>query len=273
MEEKYTTQILAYLKDQLPADDKAAFEQAMATDKTLAEEVQLYEDLYDVHEVIGDEELTATIQGAGDAYFNKVAIAKSPETIDIEKEGRGEEGKSVSMKWVLGMAAGFLLLLAVGAWWIGRNYSDEALAMNSFADHQITSFVRSPNNQNDPFASGLTALNEHQYQEAISFFTSIKTNPAFSNEATLYLALAQFKAGDYAGAQSNARIVMENSSQFSPKAKWLLVNVLLAQNGADDGEFQRLLGEMARDDGNPYYQKSALQLQQDLTTFWRRIVW
>lgn len=268
MEEKYTSQILAYLNNQLTKADKIAFEKAMVADKALAEAVRLYEDLYDVHEVIADETLAATIQGANDAYFNKTATAKPIGIDGLERKDRGDkERKSVALKWGLGLAASFLLLLAIGSWWAGRNYSHENLAMNNFNNKQIISFVRSTGDTtNDPFAEGLAALNKYDYETAIVFFTPLVTEVSFKNEAQLYLALAQFKAGDYANAQVNAREVMEKKSQFAPKAKWLLVNALLA-NGETGAAFQQLLNEMINDDANPYYQKKAQTLQEDLGIF------
>ena len=274
MEEKYINQIVAYLNNDLSAQDKTAFDQAMASDEDLVAEVQLYRDLYDVHEVIGDEELAASIQGANDVYFNKAATAVPTDTTGSEEKEEPIEGKNVRLKWVLSLAAGFLLLLAVGSWWAGRNYSDKALAANSFTNNQITSFVRSTGDAtNDPFADGLTALNNNNYEDATTFFSAFSEQDAAYNEALLYLALAQFKAGDYTNAQANARIVIENSPQFLPKAKWLLMNVLLAQKGNEDGEFQRLLGEMVSDDSNPYYQKSAQNLREGLDAFWRGVIW
>ena len=273
MEEKYINQIVAYLNNDLSTQDKTAFDQAMANDENLATEVQLYRDLYDVHEVIGDEELTASIQGASAAYFDKAVIGVSTDTTGSEETKAPIEGKRARLKWMLSMAAGFLLLLAVGSWWAGRNYSDEALAVNSFSDNQITSFVRSTGGAtNDPFADGLTALNQNKYEAAITFFSAFSEQDAAYNEAVLYLALAQFKAGDYANAQGNAQLVIEQSPQFSAKAKWLLVNVLLA-SGETGNDFQQLLAEMVADGDNPYYQKSAQTLQKDLGAFWREFVW
>ncbi|GEM_PF-3216353 len=273
MEEKYINQIVAYLNNDLSAQDKTAFDQAMASDEDLVAEVQLYRDLYDVHEVIGDEELAASIQGANDVYFNKAATAVPTDTAGSEAKEAPIEGKNVRLKWVLSLAAGFLLLLAVGGWWAGRDYSNEALAANSFTNNQITSFVRSTGDAtNDPFAGGLTALNQNNYEDAITFFSAFSEQDASYNEAVLYLALAQFKAGEYANAQSNAQLVIEQSPQFSAKAKWLLVNVLLA-NGETGNDFQQLLTEMAADEDNPYYQNKAIQLQKKLNVFWRGLTW
>lgn len=265
--EEQDNQIIAYLNNQLSAKDKTAFELVMQKDKTLADEVDLYSDLYEVHEQIGEETLVATIQSVNDAYFQKAAI----ENVAANEQGTST-GKSSLLKWGLSVAAGFLLLLAVGSWWAHQNYSDESLAVNSFTNKQITSFVRSTNNAiNDPFAEGLVALNNQDYTKATAFFSAFRAEATFYKEAQLYLALAQFKARDYKSAQANARIVMQTSSQFVPKAKWLLMNALLA-NRETEGEFQQLLVELANDVDNPYYQKNAQILQRNLDVFWRKLI-
>lgn len=281
MDEKYSEQILDYINGRLTPAQHQTFENELNKNATLAKEVALYKDLYEVQEVIGDEELKAAIEAAEEDLEEEDFFKKTATELAAELEGQVEskeavvreiKGRSIWLRPLLSIAANLLLFFAIGTWWSNNNYNNHSLANNHFAETEMSRFVRG-NGQvaEDNFAEGLKAMDIKDYGGATEFFENItEDNPAY-NEARLYLALSQFKAGDYTNAKNNAKLVANQSQQFAPKAQWLLVNTMLANNETDL-KFQALLEKIASDAAHPFYQKKAKNLQRQLASVWRNFV-
>jgi len=279
MEEKYTSQILAYLNQQLGEDDKAAFEQAMARDKALAEEVQLYEDLYDVHEVIEEEALVATIQEVNDAHFNKIVTITNPQDIAVvEKEQKRNKGKYIALKWVLSLAASFLLVLAVGSWWAGQHYSNEALVTinhNPLLDNiQANNII----NQTILKKAELNFFNQDfkSAVEQLSLITKDDGNDFY--KAQYLLAFAKFRLKDYNKAIELFNRLLNEYYEFLPiefknndQIKWTRLLALIGNNQSSEAFFKEEL-DYFLNGKSEIYKKKAIVLQNAIESPWRNLV-
>ena len=129
MDEKFNDQILDYLNGHLEDAEKSAFEVEMNQNPILAEEVDLYINLYDVHEVIGEEDLTESIQLTAAELEQGDFFQRIEKELITEQENKAKKistnepivkdlpTSKFSRRNLLSLAASILLLMAIGSWW------------------------------------------------------------------------------------------------------------------------------------------------------------
>lgn len=189
-----------------------------------------------------------------------------------KEEAKPAGGKVVSMSatWVrLAAAASVALLLGWFGWqWAGTQYSDQAL----FASHYekpVDQAFRAGNTQH-PFQSGFEALQTGNLNAAVAFFNNIASNDDRYDEAQYYLGHSYLQLKSYADAiKAFTRAADGQDARFKEKAEWNLVLTYLEAGMVNEPAFTTLIKEMVDNTGHSYHTQ-AVQLQQELGSFWRR---
>lgn len=273
MEEQRDQQIIAYLNNELSATEKAAFELAIAADKALAEEVELYGDLYDVHEAMGEDAAWKnTIQSANDAYFKQTTVTANP----IIKEKTAAAPNFRILKWGLSVAAGFLLLLAVGVWWANRNYGDEALVVQFHAPLLDNIQADTPL-EKDLLKAGETYFFNGDFESAKSSFALIQSeNGQAYYKAQFLLAFANFRTGDYAASIQGFNQILSEHFELLPiayqnedKIRWTRLLAYLGNGQFEDALFQEELAYFLNGKSE-IYRNQAKTIQEKLNSPWRK---
>lgn len=260
-DEQREQRILDYVNGKMNEEDHRKMEAEINADDSLKKEVTFYQDIAKTTQKMEDDELRRLLSEtdhelAGEGFFESEPKARSRGIFPIWK--------------AVAVAASLALLLIVG-WWHGNyNYNNQALAERHFDAGVVQNMVRSNGGSDSPLSSGMTALSSRNYEEAISFFESIPDSSGQYPEARLYLAIARYQSGDFKSAFSQSSEVSESTSRFRQKARWLQINSLLELNETDT-PFQTLLDEAVIDDTDPFYQKKALELRDDLESIWRKL--
>lgn len=280
MEDKFSTyKIEEYVNGKLDEQEKISFELLMAKDKELAKEVALYKSIANVSEVKGDEELDTLISGIGkeleeEDFFIPEGKRQDSQSETVKSEinkPTDSEAEILPFRLItlISIAASFLVLCLVGGgWWAKANYSDRALTQQNFDQATINTMIRGEGTKTNILSSGLEALANKNYKEAIPLFESISESEDLYPNARLYLALAQFKIEAYSDAAVNAKTVANLKTRFQEKARWLQINSMLA-GGQTNEEFEALLDDLANNSSDDYYKTKAQQLKKEYHSIWR----
>jgi len=123
----------------------------------------------------------------------------------------------------------------------------------------------------DAFAQGLLAMKEENFTQATNFFEGITPTSEQYTEAQLYLSYIAYQQKNYAAAIDKATIVRSSDDLVQrQKAEWLQIQAMLA-NRQTDQNFQNLLVKIATENRH-LFQKEAIQLQKDMNSIWRKII-
>ncbi|MEM9887267.1 MAG: outer membrane protein assembly factor BamD [Bacteroidota bacterium] len=259
MEDKYN--IADYIKGRMSPEDQAAMEQQIQLDKDLAADVDFYKDLQGF----------ADLKNQMDAF--DADLQEETKIVEMKPQAKV---RRLNLRRTMSLAASFLVLLVAGGLWFSNtNYSDQALSSKNVdrLDWLATNDSRQGGSENiDPFKTGIDALQDKDYAAAIDFFESIPKSDATWSQARLQLAYAQYQSTNYQNAKTTLdELIQENRSTINrQKAEWLKLQVLLASGQSKD-EFEQLLNTISTN-AQHLFQPQALEMQQDLNTFWRKLI-
>ncbi len=260
-DDKLERKIVDYVNGQMGEAERRVFEQQMAENKELSNEVDFYRSVSETSSKMEDDELRRLISQADQELAREDFFEAQPSA---------KVRRMQPLRRVLAIAASLAVLLVAGWWYADSNYSNQALADRYFDADVTQSMVRSDNRTEGPLATGLQALSTGQLEEAIAFFEAVPDSSGNYLESRLYLALAHYQSKDFKAAHDIANEVSTSTSRFQQKARWLQLNSLLLLN--ETGTiFRLLLDEAVNDDTDPYYQKKAVELQQEANSFWRKL--
>lgn len=266
MENNDDQRIIKYLNGQLTDTEKKAFEKEMATDWEFAAEVDFYRDINTVTNHISEKKLKDKISGVvgeleGEGFFNENKNENATRQLKITR-------------LVLAIAASLLILAIAGFWYANNNYSDKALASKYFNAETTISTVRSETGTVNKYEEGLLLLEKKEYDKAIAFFKRLLTGNDLTDEnkfePAYYLALVYYQKDEFAKAANTSLPIATSSSRWQPKGRWLHLNALLSLGQTDEG-FYNFLEAAREDDSDPFYQKQAVGLGDEMDSFWRRL--
>ncbi len=219
-ERNYESQIDAYLLGELLGAERSEFEQALAQDPELAQQVEEQRLLMEGLQFHGNEQLRARLKN----------IHQQAETTATEtSEKTNAKVRRFPLRTLLTAAATLALLIiatlllrtgpASGPEIFAQHYDAYSLSLTNRSEpgvdenlaqidelyaqgnyEAILPLVRQvlPTRPNDPLlkmAGGIAALESKQYQEAIRYFQAIRQEPdsPLADQATWYLALTHLR--------------------------------------------------------------------------------
>jgi hypothetical protein len=235
-----------YLKNQMNPADQQAFEQEMAGDSTLAEEVSSFRDIQQIVNVAGDETFLATLQS-------------------IEKE-LAEPAKPVApvrplwnRRLAIGIAAAILILLA-GIWVFQPKTTDSsALFADNFQAYPPPARLRGESTQNQIWDAARTAYLQENYAQAAQQFEALLAQDSLQQP----LYLVHFYAGisqlakvppQLPAAIDHLLFVAATDSDYYQPAQWYLA-LAYVRNG-EEHQAKALLEKMAAESS---YRKDAVE--------------
>jgi tetratricopeptide (TPR) repeat protein len=237
-------EIEKYLHGELEADEKKAFEQAMASDKALAAEVTLYQQteqqlLGKASAVAGEAQLTQQLNRLNKEYFG--AKDEVP-VINIKKRKR-------LYYYIGGAAAALLAIFLLQPLLHTQKSADELYADNAGNIYSFGSTARSGKSSEPDAVALFTAK---KYREALAILEPISTNNAdtllakavcyvetgntdkaleiynglaavnnYTNKANLHKAMLYLKKGDKAACRKALEQIPKDADQYDTAAKLL----------------------------------------------------
>lgn len=263
MEEKYNyDDIERFAKGKLDEEELADFKQKIQQDQELKEEADFYGEVVDVFRLKGMiKDADAELDKAG--FFNTAAPSPTKSN-PLKPLGRR----------ILAYAATIsILLIATAFLYSNLTYSNAALASLDAAELGLDlddTGMRSGEAAADAFADGIASLSAADYAAASRFFETITPENEAYTQAQLYLAFAHYKQNNYADAAESAqKATPALDAATRQKAEWVLLNSLLRINRVN--EFQELLAQIAANNDHRY-QEAAKELEQNLNSPWRSLV-
>ena len=260
MEDRYD-KIQAYIHGELEAADLQAFEQEIASDPGLRQEVELHRIADDSIELLIEQNLRADL---------KDLAAETTESASDEEAASGGARIVEIRRFTqrLAVAASVLVVIGFfGAFYLGSNYTDRALARDFYVE---TSGLRSTSTTpGDALSDGRTLLQNEQFSAAAEFFASVD-NPQLATEATYYEGLAHYGNEAYLEAMTAFdQVLTTDDVRFREKAEFNYLLATMAAGAAEDNDrFEEILNAIANNPDHLAY-REVQELQEKRSSFWR----
>ena len=281
---KYIDLLDRHYKNELNDKEITVFNKKLGEDQEFAKEYELYQSMIitlklEKRKRIKEQLKKVKKQLDEEGFFQEKKTTKEKEPILVDTQQISTATKTAKISptrsgrqfWLIGIAASFLLLIgAFGL--IQTQYSNKALADASI----LYSKAGVPRGEpaKNPLEQGRDALEDGNFKEASQFFETIPSTDEYYVNARFYLAYAQYQLAAYQKTIDNTRLVLSQQpldAEFKYKSEWLLIQTLLATDQINSNEFQQLFTKITEDTKHRYY-KQALELSQNLNSFWRKLV-
>jgi tetratricopeptide (TPR) repeat protein len=234
-----------YLDGRLSPEAMAAFEQEVAKNPDLAREVEAVKDTYKAAEVLAQLE---TRKQVGKLF--------------AETQSSGRKAP----RWIMGIAAGFSILLAGAYLFAYLGYSDQTLAQKAFVPYpdRITTMGDATT---DFYKDGMQAYNEGRYEEAITLFRLIPDTVVNYDAIELYLGISLLQNGQLEEGEQQLSKVNQKKNAYSEASRWYLALSLVQQGKTK--EARPLLEAIVESES--YQNKQARQLLRKLNSPLRQL--
>lgn len=253
-----------FLQGNMDETERLSFEQEMAVDKELADEVAFRRD---VSKTISRKKLLASVANEleEENFFSQEeeqlqAVARNPR----------------KFRQYLAYAAAITVLLVAGLYWYAQhNFSDQRLAEVSFEDIRILDQTGSLKGQNQAQTSVLrqvTAdLQASDYGAADRKLDQLLQESPENTAGLLYKAYLQHQQHSGATEEFIENILsLESTKIIRQKTEWLQIKYWLSKNQVGE-DFQALLSAMVNDQEHQF-NKQAIALQSQLQSNWRMLL-
>lgn len=223
MEEEIYLKIEAYLNESMTADQKVIFESELKNNAELREEVAVHKSI-DLHYNTRswdtpNNSFNPKDKQALEAYF------KSDEAIEIENKlvkARTvftKKKKPNFFKYVLAVAAGFLLLFSLVTFYGKKSYNE--LFEQYYNENELPSFTTRGTQINSDFDKGINAFKKQDYKKTV---TSLKEYLNQYKEANpivyAYIGMSYLQLNQPELALTNFDKLLTSESIDAPKALW-----------------------------------------------------
>jgi len=264
-------QIEQYFRNELPAAELLTFEKLLQTDQAFKTKVEDHRLIFEGLRGMEMDTFRATVG-------NWEEEAKKAETPLDQKDSNLQSTSPTptdqpkinpkrSINWRVFMsAAAVLLFLIIGSYFIlGQQYQSQRLAATNY-EAPILPSPRSGSPAVLALDQGITAMKEKDFESAISFFKKISTEDNEYIEAQFYLGHSFYQQGQFQLSISPFQnVVSSQDSRFAATAEWMTVIAHL--NGKHIEQAQSAIQNILNQNGHSY-QEQALQLQNDMESFW-----
>lgn len=273
-----------YLDGTLTAAETQAFETALMTDKDLADEVNLYNDLIKGIEIGADDTLRQSINSvkkrlAAESFFEEDTVEETKKEAIIRTlpnanatENTGIIRRLSIYKWA---AAASVLLIVGVAYWLLQSKKDPARFQNEYAQYfrpetqrlnQINEELNSigfgtDKAQSESLKNALKAYSDKDFTTAKSLF--IEHLKKYTNDFTaqFYLSMTFMSLKE----NKNATFYLEGNlihiADWSTTAQWYLALNYLTIEGKQEAALS-LLTNIANDTNSPYHKEAGEMLKK-----------
>lgn len=251
--ELYIERIENYLAGELPAGERAAFEQELQSNDELRQALELYR--------IGEQAIELEVENNLRRELQKWAAEDAAGQV-VERQ-TGARIVSMRTNWVRWAAAAAVFAGAIFfVWfWVNRQPSDEALFAQNYELAPPPAF-RSAVGDEHPLAQGFEAYENENYQAAADFFQTISAENERFAEAQFYLGHAAVQLENYDLAISSFdRSAKAGDEKYREKAEWNLLLAYLAAHRAGE-EFEALLRKLAGDENHSFHAQAQTLVQK-----------
>lgn len=227
------TQIERYLADELPAAERAAFRERLASDPELAREVELHREIGESITDRAPDMLKTQLRAIHAREF-----PAPPQRAPIF---------FLRQKSILAVAASIVLIAAALFYFAGFNDpTPEEIFAEYFEPYPALQYNRdAPSNTDEILRNAFLAYQQKNYSQAIILFDSAQTNMPRNVAADFYLAVSSLAAGDPRRAMDLLQPIAANDSLgFSDPAHWYLALAYLANN--DTSAAKAILNDIVR---------------------------
>lgn len=204
-----------YLNEEMPLEDKNAFEGQLQNDTVFKEKFELYKETTQFLELkFAPQTLDfkANLKTISDQHFDELKLPfakKKSKVINLQ------------FKW-FSVAAVFVI--GLGLWFISQGGNP---SYNDFSQHQTANFIeRSEGNVYLKEAQDF--FNANQYKKAAASFAKI--NEANNPEIQLYYAISSIEIDEYPKAKKLLENISNGTSVYKEDAIWYLALSNLKQN-------------------------------------------
>ena len=199
--------IESYLLNQMPEDERVAFEKDIDIDRNLKAEVSRQKDLM----------LAAEVQGMK-SKLNRI-------------HGKQTGRKSPTVWYSL--AASIVLIIAVGSWWIVRPTASERI-FSDYASFDPGLPVPMSATDDYDFYDAMVDYKSGDYETAIEKWNALSARSEVNDTLTYYIASAYFNAEKYKEAIDRyQRVIALDSETYAAKSEWFLGLSYLKLNEID----------------------------------------
>jgi thioredoxin-like negative regulator of GroEL len=206
--------IEAYVLDRMSAQERRAFEDRLAADPELHNEVVL------AREHIHAVELGGVQRSLRDIAAEEHATERSPRT----NWGR-----------YLAYAATVAVIVAMAVWWNARPPLHERLFAAEFMPEPGLPVTMGAS-EADAFADAMVYYKEGRYTEARERWQPLLEREPTNDTLLFYLAMTDIATGDLAAAELRLKATAEHTSIFQQRARWYLFIVLVRSARIDEAQ-------------------------------------
>lgn len=193
--------IEAYVLDRMSAEERAAFEQRMASDAALREEVELEQENIRAVELGGVTRILRSIAAEDAAIGN----------------GTAKGGWKLYMKY----AAVAAIILSATIWLLRPSANERLFAEHFVADPGLP--VAMGATADPAFADAMVSYKEGKYAEARTKWSPLLQAEPMNDTLRYYIASAHMAEGDARAAEPMLEaLANESASVFHAKAQWFL---------------------------------------------------
>lgn len=261
MKEQDFNKIEAYLSGDMPESEATRFDQEIAQNTVLAAAVDRHLVAQDAIEVMIEKNLRSEME-----TWRK----EEKQEATVHTIGQKKQTATVrSLAYRFAAAASVALLVGFFALqFSSNNYSNAALSESAY--NYDFSNARSTSSIQNTLTPGLKAYENGNYTEAIQYFQNIPTTDGNYTEALFYLGHSHYQNKNHTAAiTAFQQVIATKDIRYTEAAEWFQIVNTLATDKLD-ANFNSLLDKIA-DDGGHTYHHNALELRNQLNSFWRKL--
>jgi tetratricopeptide (TPR) repeat protein len=200
-----------YLANEMPADERAAFELTLQSDTTLAEKLRIYQE---VQEIVGPR-----YQRQEQEFDFRKNLASIGSEELVERTGR-----TVKMNWYIGAAAASIALIC--AFFFYTSFSTPEYS--DYAHYEPLALVER-GNEDASILKAQQAFNTRRYADAVEAINALLKHDDKNDALKIYKGISLLELNRVAEANSLFTEVSNSSSIYKDKALWMLALSALKQ--------------------------------------------
>ncbi|MBT1686157.1 hypothetical protein [Dawidia soli] len=200
-----------YLAHEMSADERAAFESALASDTALAEKLRIY------------QEIQATVGPRYQREEQEIAFRKNLERIGHEQLVE-KTGRTVKMTWHLWAAAASIALICAFYFYTSSSTPE----YSTYAQYEPLALAER-GSEDASILKAQQAFNSQRYEEAVAAIDTLLIHDRQNDALRLYKGISLLELDRVEEANSLFTEVSRSSSIYKHKALWMLALSALKQ--------------------------------------------